>query len=178
MEMAIATAALLFTIASFWWMNWRPANIKCSQPRPVWVWWGRTNRRHQTLIVAMPLVLWNEGARPGLVVNLRLIVREQDGDDIELSWMATFSGHFAIEDLRERDAAAPFALSGNEVLQRGFEFQAREVGNLSQGHHLAKIEMSSGNREWEPMLDLELEVSEAEAIAIAASKIIALKSSI
>jgi hypothetical protein len=75
----ISILALLFTILSFWWMNWRPGNLVVGKPRSFAI--ARSTGR-ETLTLGIPLVFFNRGAMPVLVQNLRLSLLESDGGPV------------------------------------------------------------------------------------------------
>jgi hypothetical protein len=66
---AIGVLALLFTIFSFWWMNWRRGKLNVGSFRMFAAGKGVEGSADSKnlVIVSLPLVLWNSGARPLLV---------------------------------------------------------------------------------------------------------------
>ena len=65
----ISTLALLFTIFSFWWMNWRRGKIIVGPPRS----FAATSKsQDDLLIIQLPLVFYNDGAASQVIQNLRL----------------------------------------------------------------------------------------------------------
>jgi len=68
----IACFALLFTVGSFWWMNWRKGTLKVWPPRSYAATGGRN-----ALNIQLPLVMFNTGPTPIVVRNLRVLFPDE-----------------------------------------------------------------------------------------------------
>jgi hypothetical protein len=109
----VPSVALVFTVASFWWLWLRRGRITVTAPK---VYAGAFTRSN--VFVRLPLVFHNSGARAIAVTDLRMVV---DGTH-ELSW----------ENIRKTvrpekddvlDFAWPFAVAGREARPIVVEFQ-------------------------------------------------------
>ena len=160
--------ALAFTAFSFWWMNWRPGSLQVGGIAHFAA--GRApekaSEQPNVVVVTLPLILWNSGARPLVVETLRLVGTRDTTIGI-LSFEATDS-HLEIVrpgENAERDYFyLPLALKANEIVKKNFVFQQRNTafvfGNLLYHLHLeVKI---SGHRDWLKMRDVELDFRKDE----------------
>ena len=66
-SVAIASLALLFTVGSFWWLNARQGRLKSYEPQSF-----AACRIPDKLRLLFPLVLYNSGATPIVVQDMRL----------------------------------------------------------------------------------------------------------
>ena len=67
----ISILALLFTVGSFWWMNWRKGDLQVSPPRSYAITSSDT-----ALTLQLPFIFFNNGPTPIFVHNLRLVFTE------------------------------------------------------------------------------------------------------
>ena len=68
----ISTLALLFTIFSFWWMNWRTGILRVGTPRSYAAFGSVENK----MVLEFPFVFFNDGPIPIIVQNLRLVFHD------------------------------------------------------------------------------------------------------
>jgi hypothetical protein len=73
-SMAIALAALAFTIASFWWMNVRRGSLHGHRPHSF-----AAVVAPDKVLINLPLVFHNDGAAPIVVLDLRLRLERPTG---------------------------------------------------------------------------------------------------
>lgn len=88
MELAafvISVLALVFTIATFWWMNWRRGSLLVGPPRS----YAAKGSLADRLLIELPLVFFNRGATPVVVQNLRLRLGHEASDARPLTFTAT-----------------------------------------------------------------------------------------
>lgn len=107
----VPVGALVFTIASFWWIYLRRGRLRVAVPSTY-----ASAVTGSTLRVRFPLVIFNSGAAAIVVDSLRLVVEEH-----ELEWISTRS------TLRPKpedflDFASPFAIRGREAYEVFAEF--------------------------------------------------------
>ena len=76
----VSVAALIFTVASFWWLQARRGKLIMSSI-PAFSGYVATDRR---LGVRLPILLYNTGARTRLVDELRLVF--PSWDDGQAQW--------------------------------------------------------------------------------------------
>jgi len=117
----ISVLALLFTIFSFWWMNWRVGKLNVSAPRS----YAAFGSLKDKMILEFPFVFFNEGPMPITVQNLRLIFSGEKQSH-PLIFMATVK---ELDNPENRTFATQFPVHGREALLLICEFQ-REPGNL------------------------------------------------
>lgn len=109
----VPVLALVFTIASFWWIWLRRGRLTISPPR-----YQASACTAKTLRIRFPLVFRNTGARPITVEDLRLAI-----DHVNLDWITTR------KTLRPEgddvvDFAVPFVVAGREARTVIAEFGA------------------------------------------------------
>ena len=70
----ISSLALLFTVFSFWWMNWRPGNLIVGNIQHFAAGRGRVDHSEEpnSWFIGLPLILFNSGASPLIIESLRL----------------------------------------------------------------------------------------------------------
>jgi hypothetical protein len=107
----VAVLALLFTVASFWWLNARRGSLEVGQPGA----YAFANKPR----LRLPIVFYNTGARALMVTDLRLLL--VDADQPPLHWIATTS-QLRPQSTNERDFATPFAVPGRGTREFVFEF--------------------------------------------------------
>lgn len=148
--------ALLFTIASFWWMNWRKGRLVVGAPTS---YAAAASADKQLLIVQLPLVFYNDGAAARIVQNLRL--------QLESEGRTTPILHFnnTVADLSTNEGrtwSRQFAVEGRKSYASVFVFQRRPVDfSFSAGMWKARIEGKLDEKErWEPVLEFDFHVKE------------------
>lgn len=120
----IASLSLLFTLATFWWNNWRRGRLIADHPRSFAV--RRTRGR---TLLTIPLVLQNTGARTLSVVALRL--RTATGQE------ASYSRLHAAMDLEGSSPsfATGFVVGGRDSALKVCEFDTKATNFLTAGQN-------------------------------------------
>lgn len=119
----ISILALIFTVLSFWWMNWRTGHLHVSGPRS----YAAKGALDGRLILRFPFVFFNDGPMPIIIQNLRLIfVEENDGRPLKFA--ATVKKIRTSDEDQERDFAVQFPVRGREALPLICEFQRNPGG--------------------------------------------------
>jgi hypothetical protein len=108
--LAVATLALIFTFASFWWLHARRGSIQVATPG-AYAFAKRVRLR-------LPLALYNTGAKALIVSDLRVDV---DGARPPLPWQATLTS-MRPRQSEARDFATPFAVPGRGTRELVAEF--------------------------------------------------------
>jgi hypothetical protein len=85
-SVAIASLALLFTVGSFWWLNARQGRLKSYEPQSF-----AACRTPDKLRLLFPLVIYNSGATPIVVQDMRLTFPEESRWKAPLPWTTTRS---------------------------------------------------------------------------------------
>lgn len=121
--LVVSALALLFTILSFWWMNWRKGKLIVGPPRSFA---AVAQGGNETLIVQLPLVFYNDGAAALTVQNLRLLLQQDDRTSPTLYFNNTLHNLASDEG---RLWARQFAVEGRSSYSSIFVFQ-RRPGNF------------------------------------------------
>ena len=99
----IATCALVFTVGSFWWLNARQGRLKSFEPHTFSFGMDQWKVR-----LRLPLILYNNGAIPIVVQNIRLQFTGESDSVQPLSWVASLSRIKPEKDeLRESPLSSP-----------------------------------------------------------------------
>lgn len=117
-SLVVACLALLFTIASFWWLQARRGRLACF---PVQEFAGYLDADRVT--VRIPLSIYNHGAAARVVTQLRLRLRPQEGDSVVLHAL-TFRRTLKPMSDDVEDFVHPYAVSGRTVASRHVEFSS------------------------------------------------------
>jgi hypothetical protein len=149
LSIAVASLALLFTIGSFWWLNARRGKLKSFEPQSFAV-----CRTPDKLRLLFPLVLYNTGAKPIVVQDLRLRFAKEPRWQMPLPWTTTRS------QLVSNDHAFPavFSIPGRSAQQMFVEFGGSfpEVTPLARDYEV-RVEAKVGHRKnWKRLITFAL----------------------
>jgi hypothetical protein len=152
---AIAILALLFTIGSFWWLQARQGKLRSYQP------FSFAHGRSQSQgLLRFPLVLYNTGAKPIVVVDLRLSFPNVSGSSLPWRSTRTMLRPDAKDDLR---LPAAFSIPGRQAQQYFIEFGLDSKDPwpgiaLSTGQNDVLVEVLLGHkRKWQELVTFPLE---------------------
>lgn len=148
----ISVCALLFTVASFWWINARQGHLKSWEPRSFAAVVHCSMAR-----LRLPLVLHNTGAKPIVVQDLRLSFPDEPASHLPLLWMSSPSRlQPGPED--ETKLPAGFAVAGREAQQLIVEFEAPFSGFVPEPRdYKVHLEARVGHRRgWRILLTFTL----------------------
>jgi hypothetical protein len=115
-SVVIASAALVFTIASFWWLQARRGRLTCF---PVQTFSGYLHRDRAALRI--PLSVFNSGAVPLVVTDLRLRLLPPVGDEVRMHFRTVRRTVRPGEDDVE-DFSHTYSVAGRSVDTRMVEF--------------------------------------------------------
>jgi hypothetical protein len=154
----ISLMALLFTVFSFWWMNWRPGKLRVGRPRS----YAAIGSDSGNVMVELPLVFFNRGATPILVHNLRLRI-EGGGKPLAFNAVVDKIG----TDVGRR-FAIQFPVRQQEALSLICEFQRGGGGLLFEARRYSvTLEGVWGRSErWRRLAQFDLRVAETDAESI------------
>jgi hypothetical protein len=133
----IACLALAFTIGSFWWLNARQGQLTSFEPHSF-----AAIAKGQSK-VRLPLVLYNTGAKPIVVQDMRL--RFLGAQSNVLPWSTTRSQLMPAPDDRT-DLPAAFSIPGRTAQQRFIEFGGPFAGGVPASDCRAQIDVKLGHR--------------------------------
>lgn len=128
----IASLALIFTVSSFWWLNARPGRLVFYS---VTTFGGYINT--QTLVIQIPVVVHNTGAKPRVVRELRLEAIDQTGSTFRLE-AQTFQKKLG-PDRESEDFVHPFAVNGRSVMTKYIRFATDNVPLLAPGESIKLV---------------------------------------
>lgn len=152
----ISIAALVFTITSFWWMNWRIGKLNVSAPFTY-----AASTQADKLILLFPLVFHNSGPVPYVVRDLRVRFRDE-APSVPLDFQRIRSGvspsHATLVDL-----SSAFPVPGNQVVRLFCEFQRIPQGReMTVGAHPLLLEgITDKSDEWQELVAFDVHVSQA-----------------
>lgn len=149
--LAISVMALLFTVASFWWLHARPGKLQTYEPTT----WAAYVRRDRSAI-RLPLVMHNTGAAALVVIGLRLRFVE-GGEMMAWEWTRTRVDPKA-DDVQ--DVTAPFSIPGGETRELVAEFVGGFPGIVpdQRAHPVAIDARSSLSEQWQESLAFDLQL--------------------
>ncbi|MEV8543200.1 hypothetical protein [Streptomyces sp. NPDC051572] len=154
----VAACALIFTVASFWWLNARQGILKSWEPHSF-----AAAVTPQLARLRFPLVFFNTGARSIVVVDLRLSFPDEERSVLPLPWTST-RDRLRPETEDGMRLPAPFAVGGRKADQVFIEFGAPFPGFVPEARdYRAVIEVRLGQRRlldrvlrrhqvWQPLL--------------------------
>jgi hypothetical protein len=147
----IAGCALLFTVATFWWLNVRRGRLKCFEPHSFAAYISQDRIR-----IRFPLVFHNTGAVPIVIQNLRLRFLDESRS-APLPWVAS-RAHIKPGDRDDHAFPAVFSVAGRTTDQTFQEFGAPSLGFiLGAKDYRVRLEAKLGHRKkWRRILDFTL----------------------
>jgi hypothetical protein len=113
---AFVVLALVFTVASFWWLNARKGSITATRPRAYAL--GGSGAR---LRLRFPLAFFNTGARALIVVDMHIVLDSEPGRP-ELRWVTT-RDRLRPEPDDGFAFATPFSIAGRGTREVIAEFE-------------------------------------------------------
>jgi hypothetical protein len=119
----VATLALVFTVGSFYWMNWRKGKLIVGPPST----YGITCSANR-LIVELPFIFFNNGATTKVIHNLRLTL-EQNGEKSPILNFEYIQNNFTGHGNGEEDKLTRhFAIEGGKAYSKVFSFSKIQCG--------------------------------------------------
>jgi hypothetical protein len=112
----VAVFALLFAVASFWWLNARTGSITATEPRAYA--FGRSGPQ---LRLRFPFAFFNNGARALIVEDMRIVIDSEPGRP-ELRWV-TSRDRLRPEPDDGFAFATPFSIPGRTAREVIAEFE-------------------------------------------------------
>ncbi len=149
----IAVLALLFTVASFWWLNARSGRLLGSIPTTFAMFFDNSTARFR-----IPVILYNTGAKTTVVESLRLAIIGSGNEPLE--WVTTGTRLRPIEGEKD-DFATPFAIEGRRVIRIFPDFKETPPSWRPQPgstHQMAIQAYTLGKRQWRTVVEFPLAV--------------------
>lgn len=149
----ISILALMFTVASFWYMNWRPGVLHIGRIRSY-----AAIAAEPHLVIAIPVAFSNRGALPVLVDNLRLRLPDH-GDALTALWFDATVAKLGSQS-EGRQLAIPFVVHGGDVVVKVCEFRRQRSGFVfEEGRYKVAIDVRTDRDEsWVESKSFELSV--------------------
>jgi hypothetical protein len=148
----VSVCALLFTVASFWWLNARQGRLKTWEPHAFAVIIHSSTAR-----LRLPLVLHNTGPKPIVVQDLILTFPDEPASHLPLLWVSSPSG---LQPGPDDDAKLPagFVVPGRQAQQLFIEFEAPFSGFLPEARdYQVQLQVRVGHRKgWRRLLTFTL----------------------
>lgn len=128
----VASMALIFTVSSFWWLNARPGRLVVYS---VMAFAGYIT--DQTLVIQIPVVAHNTGAKPRVIRALRLQGVDQSNKIFRLQ-AQTF--HTKLQPGNEgTDFVHAYAVDGRSVVTKHVRFSVEDVPLLAPGESVKVV---------------------------------------
>jgi hypothetical protein len=152
----ISTLALLFTVFSFWWMNWRTGKLHVGSPRS----YAAFASKHGKMVLEFPFVFFNDGPMAIIVQNLRLAFLHETQPH-PLFFNATVKKLGTDED---RSFATQFPVRGREAKLLICEFQRTPGGMVFEvRNYPMELQDKLGNaKKWKTICCFSLNISEQD----------------
>lgn len=148
----VSVSALVFTVASFWWLNARQGRLETWEPHSF------AAICHGSLVrLRLPLVLHNTGAKPIVVQDLMLSFPDEPASHLPLLWTSSPSRLQPGPD-EEPTLPAGFVVGGREAKQLFIEFEAPFTGLVPEARdYKVRIQARVGHRKgWRSLLTFTL----------------------
>ncbi|MFE7778108.1 hypothetical protein ACFU5O_30245 [Streptomyces sp. NPDC057445] len=148
----VSVSALVFTVASFWWLNARQGRLESWEPHSF-----AAIVRGSMVRLRLPLVLHNTGAKPIVVQDLRLTFPDEPASHLPLLWAASRSRLQPGPD-EELELPTGFVVAGREAQQLFIEFEAPFSGLVPEARdYKVRIQVRVGHRKgWHSLLTFTL----------------------
>jgi len=153
----ISVLALLFTVFSFWWMNWRKGTLHVGIPRT----YAAFAQKDGKMVLEFPLIFFNSGPIPVFVHNLRVVFQDEKPQR-PLTFIATVNKLGKDEG---RSFATQFPVRGREAILLICEFHRTPGGiELHEGSYPLELQAILGNgSKWKRICRFPLNVSNRSA---------------
>ncbi|MEV6654520.1 hypothetical protein [Streptomyces sp. NPDC051219] len=148
----VSVSALVFTVASFWWLNARQGRLESWEPH-----FFAAIVHGSKVRLRLPLVLHNTGAKPIVVQDLRLTFPEEAASHLPLLWTSSSSCLLPGPD-EEPELPTGFVVAGRQAQQLFIEFEAPFSGLVPKaGDYKVRIQVRVGHRKgWRSLLTFTL----------------------
>lgn len=117
----IACLALLFTVGSFYWLQARKGRLKLY---PVVTFSGFMTK--ERMVLRLPVIIFNSGARPRVVTALRLVALDDAGERVVMECQS-FRKTISPETDDREDSAHAYAIAGRQVVTKHAQFQVERL---------------------------------------------------
>jgi len=167
MTILFSLCALGFTIYSFYWMNWRPGKLGVTPSKTF-----AAACENGRVIIRLPLVFQNSGARPIIVQNLQLTILN--------SHLAPLYFNAIIKKLDaedDGDYATQVALNANSTLELICEFKTNDTDfHFNEGKPSLRLKAQIDDNKWEEIKTFQIYIGGNASLALASGSVVVVKS--
>jgi hypothetical protein len=158
----VACLALVFAIGSFWWLNGRRGRLKSFEPHSFAL---GIMPADLVVLLRFPLVLYNTGATPIVVQDIRLTFPKEPHATPPLPWRNTRSQIMPRPD-ESHALPAVFSVPGRTAQQIFIEFGGPFPGVIPKARdYQVLIEVKLGHRrEWKKLIQLTIRAAHVTSI--------------
>jgi hypothetical protein len=156
LALLISLVALMFTLFSFWWMNWRRGKLIIGTP---YSYAAVSTGKDKMLFIQFPFVFYNSGAAVQLIQTLRLKLKQGEKSSAILFWNNTLK-NLAKDDGHEW--VKQFAIEGRSSFESIFVFR-RIPGNFIFSPGIVKVVLEgkvNNNSKWQVLSKFDLNTPE------------------
>jgi len=156
----ISVLALIFTVYSFWWMNYRRGKIHVGIPRS----YAAMGSEEGLLVVEFPFIFFNSGKLPLFIQNLQVVIHI-DEQQLPLDFTATVD---KLGKNQGRSFATQIPVRGREAILLICEFHRQPGGLLfDEGSYPIELQAILGNSmKWKRICRFSMNVSKRSAQSI------------
>lgn len=151
---SVAALALLFTVATFWWLQLRRGDLRAIEPETYSGFVGDSSFR-----LRLALTLTNTGAKDIPVVDLRLKIDGEERTAPSQTFRSTVRPLPNGEDIA--DVAHPFTVPGRETTVKIVEFGSSDWAPLGDALDCT-IEARTEKPEWTSILQTRIELPDED----------------
>jgi hypothetical protein len=145
----VGIAALLFTVETFWWNNWRRGSLSVDIPRT----YGAV-QNESGIRLLLPLAIKNTGAIPIAVTALRLKIGDTRQDFVPYT---VARPSMKLDSKTPWEFASNFMVAGRAIEIRFCEFVSQSLTPLTPGHNPVAIKALEADRgDWTQVGAFEL----------------------
>ncbi|MFC7220517.1 hypothetical protein ACFQLX_20485 [Streptomyces polyrhachis] len=150
----VAGCALVFTVVTFWLLNAYQGNLKSWEPQSFSAAITSSLAR-----LRLPLVLYNTGAKPIVILDLRVTFPDGGQSVGTLQWQAACT-QLRPKQGEDRNMKSSFAISGRAAEQVFIEFGADFPAFIPEVRdYVARVEVKVGHKEgWQTLIDFTLRI--------------------
>jgi hypothetical protein len=152
----VAAIALVFSVASFWWLNARRGKQIVTEPHAFVI----AGSDSTVLILRFPVVIANSGARTTVVRDIQFRFSSDTGQVLPLPWRGTYSilpgGPESV-----REYPTPFAVPPREAIPLNIEFGGPFPGLAVEPGKTYSVEIEvipTHRNVWRPVVKFDLPV--------------------
>lgn len=149
----IAACALVFTVASFWWLNYRRGRLRVYEPHS----FAAAIDGSRVLFLRFPLVFENTGAAPIVVADLQMRFPDVPTSILPLPWRTTRT-QIKLSPDDDPQLPAVFTVAGRTAERHFIEFGGPFPGfQLEAKDYKVTIDARLGHkRDWQTAVTLTL----------------------